>query len=113
MRADDTPFGGHLGVARTYEQLQRLFTWAGAHDDVETFVRTCHGCQRNKSVHTGPKGLLQPLSIPGRRWESVSLDFITALVIIRVNEPFEFRRRLLPNCIVSHFIGYYSVAREF
>ena len=75
----DTPFGGHLGASRTLEQVSRLFTWPQLFDDVKEYVRTCHGCQSNKAVHTGQKGLLQPLDIPGRRWESVGLDFIIAL----------------------------------
>ena len=75
----DTPYGGHLGAARTLELLTRVFTWPKVHADVEQFVKTCHVCQRDKSIHTGPKGLLNPLDIPERRWESVSMDFITGL----------------------------------
>jgi hypothetical protein len=75
----DSPYGGHLGAARTYEQLQRVFSWPSAREDVEGYVRTCHVCQRDKAVHTGPRGLLQPLEIPGRKWESVGMDFITQL----------------------------------
>jgi hypothetical protein len=75
----DSPYGGHLGSARTYEQLTRLFSWPKALEDVEAYVRTCHACQRDKAVRTGPRGLLQPLDIPERKWESVSMDFITQL----------------------------------
>lgn len=47
--------------------------------DVERFVGTCVPCQRNKTSTQAPAGLLQPLPIPGRRWEVVSLDLITGL----------------------------------
>jgi hypothetical protein len=56
-----------------------LFTWPKALEDVEAYVRTCHACQRDKAVRTGPRGLLQPLDIPERKWESISMDFITQL----------------------------------
>jgi hypothetical protein len=75
----DSPYGGHLGVARTYEQMTRLFTWPQLARSVEQFVHTCHVCQRDKFRREGARGLLQPLPIPGRRWESVGMDFITAL----------------------------------
>ena len=75
----DTPFGGHQGMQRTYEVLQRLFWWPSLREDVEKFVGSCHSCQRNKASHQRTPGLLQPLEIPSRCWDSVSMDFITQL----------------------------------
>ena len=48
--------------------------------DVLQHIRHCPMCQKNKS-NTNQKsaGLLQPLQIPGRRFESISVDFITEL----------------------------------
>jgi hypothetical protein len=45
---------------------------------VAHYIRTCPSCQANKRVNVPPLGLLQPLPIPSRPWESVSMDF-TAL----------------------------------
>ena len=36
-------------------------------------------CQRHKVNNRMYSGKLQPLSIPGRRWESVSIDLIVKL----------------------------------
>jgi hypothetical protein len=35
------------------------------------------GCQRNKPTNTHPAGLLQPLPIPDKPWDSMSMDLIT------------------------------------
>ncbi|KAL0345666.1 UNVERIFIED_CONTAM: Transposon Tf2-11 polyprotein [Sesamum radiatum] len=48
-------------------------------DDVETYVRTCLICQQDKTDHQKKTGLLQPLPIPTRPWESVSMVYISGL----------------------------------
>ncbi|KAL0301588.1 UNVERIFIED_CONTAM: hypothetical protein Sradi_6435600 [Sesamum radiatum] len=46
-------------------------------DDVEAYVRTCLICQQYKGDHQKKAGLLQPLPIPKRPWESASMDSIS------------------------------------
>jgi len=48
-------------------------------DDVETYVKICLLCQQDKIEQEAPAGLLKPLPIPERPWESVSMDFIVGL----------------------------------
>ncbi|KAL2252782.1 UNVERIFIED_CONTAM: Transposon Tf2-12 polyprotein [Sesamum indicum] len=48
-------------------------------DDVKTYVRTCLICQQDKTYHQKKAGLLQPLPILKRPWESVSIDYISGL----------------------------------
>jgi hypothetical protein len=43
------------------------------------YISECVTCHHNKSEHTLPAGLLQPLPIPEQKWESISMDFITGL----------------------------------
>lgn len=75
----DTPFGGHTGIQRTYDLIHRLFWWPGVRAKVIEYVGTCHTCQRNKRSRQAPAGLLNSLDVPGRPWESVSMDFVTQL----------------------------------
>ena len=75
----DPLYSGHLGITKTWKQAERMLWWPRMRRDVEYFVRTCDVCQRCKPSNQKPAGLLQPLQIPGRRWESVSVDFITHL----------------------------------
>ena len=74
-----TPYSGHVGITKTYENVSRLFFWPGMRTDIIDHVECCIGCQRNKPSHLKPGGLLQPLQIPAEPWCSVSMDFITQL----------------------------------
>lgn len=77
--AHDSPYSGHQGWHRTLDVLSRQFWWPRMTMDVKRYCRSCHLCQVNKPSNTLPAGLLQPLPIPTRRWQSVSLDLIPGL----------------------------------
>ena len=47
--------------------------------EIAAYVAKCDNCCQVKAVHLKPTGLLQPLSILGRKWEEVSMDFIIGL----------------------------------
>lgn len=74
-----TKLGGHSGSLRTHARLAQHFYWKNMRQDVAEFVKTCLICQKAKSDHTHPQGLLQPLPIPQRVWEEIAMDFIVAL----------------------------------
>ena len=75
----DSSLGGHLGKDKTIEQVKRRFYWPGMDAVIQRYVTSCDECQRNKPSQQSPMGLLQPLPIPTRPWQQVSLDLITAL----------------------------------
>ncbi|KAL0361415.1 UNVERIFIED_CONTAM: Transposon Tf2-11 polyprotein [Sesamum radiatum] len=75
----DTLWAGHQGVERTYALVHRAYYWPQMRDDVETYVRTYLICQQDKADHQKKASLLQPLPIPKRPWESVSMDYISGL----------------------------------
>jgi len=67
---------GHEGVAKTLQRLRLNFHVPGAQVVVQDFVRACATCQRNKSEHLHPAGLLQPLDVPSIVWADVAMDFV-------------------------------------
>ncbi|KAJ9526429.1 hypothetical protein QJQ45_009904 [Haematococcus lacustris] len=75
----DAVYSGHVGINKTLERVSRVFWWNTMRADVRYYVSTCDACQRDKASTLKPGGLLNPLSIPDYRWESVSMDFITKL----------------------------------
>jgi hypothetical protein len=83
FEAHDSIVCGHVGVNKTARMVGRLFDWPGLRQDVRRYVTTCIGCQANKPSNQRPIGLLQPLPIPKRRWEMVTMDLITQLPISR------------------------------
>ncbi|PKU84571.1 hypothetical protein MA16_Dca017958 [Dendrobium catenatum] len=49
------------------------------HKDVEKMVARCEVFQRSKYLTMSPGGLLQPLALPGRVWDEISMDYIDGL----------------------------------
>jgi hypothetical protein len=74
-----TPQGGHSGFYKTYRRLAANVYWIGMKGTMQEFVKSCDVCQRQKYLTSSPGGLLQPLPIPERIWEDISMDFITGL----------------------------------
>lgn len=75
----DSVFGGHSRFLRTYKCLTGELYWRNMKSDVKKYVEKCSICQRNKADSVSPVGLLQPLPIPNRIWEDISIDFIEGL----------------------------------
>ncbi|KAL6329497.1 hypothetical protein AAG906_021505 [Vitis piasezkii] len=75
----DTKWPGHPGQRRTRALLESTYYWPQIQDEVEAYVRTCLVCQQDKMEQRQPKGLLEPLPIAERPWDSVTMDFIIGL----------------------------------
>jgi hypothetical protein len=70
---------GHFGIIYTIKKLKEVYFWPNMRKDVERFIKSCDSCQKVKASKQKKVGPLQPLQIPGRRWESISMDLITDL----------------------------------
>ena len=75
----DDAMSGHMGINKTLHLVSRHFQWKNMRTDVEDYVRHCDACQVNKARTKAYAGKLQPLSIPGRRWEHITMDLIVKL----------------------------------
>lgn len=75
----NSPVGGHSGIQATYQRIRKLYHWSGLKSAVEQFVRQCQVCQQAKSLRSKPAALLQPLPVPARPWEDLTMDFIESL----------------------------------
>jgi hypothetical protein len=72
-------YAGHFGVQKTEELITRYFWWPSLRDFVQSQIKKCDTCQRNKAQNKPNAGKLMPLPVPGYRWEVVSLDLVTDL----------------------------------
>ncbi|RVW42513.1 Transposon Tf2-12 polyprotein [Vitis vinifera] len=73
----DAKWAGHPGEERTLALLARSYYWPKMGEEVQAYVKTCLVCQMDKTERKKATGLLQPLPIPEKPWESISMDFIT------------------------------------
>ncbi|KAA0053208.1 pol protein [Cucumis melo var. makuwa] len=77
--AHSSPFTMHPGSTKMYQDLRCVYWWRNMKREVADFVSRCLVCQQVKTPRQRPAGLLQPLSVLGWKWESMSMDFITGL----------------------------------
>jgi hypothetical protein len=85
----DATYAGHVGVQKTLERVSRWYWWPGVRRDVYQHVVHCDTCQRNKSSSRAPAGLLQPLPVPGFRWQTCTMDLIVKLPPTNTTPPYD------------------------
>jgi hypothetical protein len=59
--------------------VSRDYSWPGMTTYIRRYVQACDTCSRIKAPRHKPFGLLQPLSIPHRPWQAITMDFIVKL----------------------------------
>ena len=57
--------------------MERRYTFPGILKAVTSFVEACDICQRTKSERGRHRGLLKTIELPFRRWQSVSMDWVS------------------------------------
>lgn len=75
----DCPSAGHLGVNKTIQRVANRFWWPHMARTIRHYVTSCPSCQCNKPRNDLPAGLLQPLPVPDRKFEQITMDLITDL----------------------------------
>ena len=108
---------GHEGSQKTLHRLRASFYNRRAHRLVRDYVKGCAVCQRNKTEHLHPIGLLQPLPVPEHVWSDIAMDFVEGFsrvggksVILTVVDRFSKMAHFIA---LSHPYSASSVARAF
>ena len=69
-----------------------------------TYIRNCYKCQRFKTSRDREHDLIQPLSIPQKRWQNIFMNFIVGLSQSKeYNAIFVVVNRLIKK---RHYISY-------
>jgi hypothetical protein len=69
---------GHFGHDKTFAKLSESYFWPGMWSEVKRFVDRCRICQHSKGRKQNA-GFYQPLPIPERLWDEISMDFVLGL----------------------------------
>lgn len=75
----DSVIGGHSDEVKTYRRLAADFSWVGMTKVVTDYVKSYEVSQKNKHLSMSPAGQLQPLQLPEKVWEDLSMDFTEGL----------------------------------
>jgi hypothetical protein len=67
---------GHEGCEKTLHRLKTSFYNTHLRQRVREFIKSCAVCQRNKTEHIYPAGLVQPLQVLDQVWNDIAMDFI-------------------------------------
>ena len=69
----------HPGRDKMYQDMKQVFFWADMKKDMAEYVARC----LVKAEQKKPSGLLHPLEVPLRKWDSVSKDYRNQGRVIR------------------------------
>jgi hypothetical protein len=108
---------GYEGVQKTLHRLRASFYNPHASRLIRDCVKGCDVCQRNKSEHLHPAGLLQLLDVPSSVWSDIAMDFVKGFprvggksVVLTVVDRFSKYAHFIA---VGHPYTAMSVARVF
>ena len=77
--AHSAAYTKHPGSTKMYQDLKRTFWWRDMKREIAQFVAQCLVCQQVKIEHQRLGGPLQPLEIPQKKWDHVTMNFVTGL----------------------------------
>ncbi|KAA3473441.1 reverse transcriptase [Gossypium australe] len=71
----------HPGSTKMYNNLRKWYWWPSMKKDISEFVSRCLICQQVKAEHQVPLDLLQPIIVLEWKWDSITVDFVTDLLL--------------------------------
>jgi transposase InsO family protein len=69
------PSTAHPGKTKTELLIRARYYWPAIKAFVSRYIDNCHTCRRSHIPRDRPPGLLQPLPVPDRVWQHISMDF--------------------------------------
>ena len=75
----DVAMAGHFGKHKTLATVRQRFWWPRMVEEVTDYCKTCVICQRIKVSRQRPAVSLHQSEPPVRRWQEVSIDWVTGL----------------------------------
>ncbi|GJW13043.1 putative reverse transcriptase domain-containing protein, partial [Tanacetum coccineum] len=69
----------HPRSDKMYQELKKLYWWPNMKAEIATYVSKCLTYAKVKAEHQKPSGLLQQPEIPKRKWEKITMDFVSGL----------------------------------
>ncbi|GKE69690.1 putative reverse transcriptase domain-containing protein [Tanacetum coccineum] len=79
LESHKSKYSIHHRSDKMYHDLKKLYWWPNKKADIATYVSKCLTCSKVKAEHQKPSGLLQQPEIPVRKWERITMDFISKL----------------------------------
>ena len=78
--AHEGPWGGHLGISKTLNNVRRNFYWPTVKKDVVRHCKSCHVCQVvGKPNETVPKAPLFPIPAVSEPFSEILIDIVGPL----------------------------------
>ena len=75
----NSPLVGYSSDLKSLQRAKQSWDWQGKKSNLKRHIKKCEVCQRVKTDTIAPAMLQQPLSIPSKPWEEVSMDFVVGL----------------------------------
>jgi hypothetical protein len=69
----------HHDSTKMYQDLRAQFWWMRMKRETAHYKSECDTYRKVKANYMKHGGLLQPLSIPGWKWDDISMDFIVGI----------------------------------
>ena len=74
--AHDSIFGGHLGIKKTKDRIQKNFYWPDMQGDVTSFCRSCDVCQKTTAKGFVVRVPLGDMPLINMRFSRVAVDLV-------------------------------------
>ena len=74
--AHESIVGGHMGIKKTTDRIQKAFHWPGIQGNVSRHCKSCDICQKTVNKGSVPKVPLQKMPLIDMPFKQVAIDLI-------------------------------------